>query len=126
MAGLTPEMGFVYIDDIIVVGCSVRHHLSNLASVFERLRNYNLKLNAKKCKFFSTDVTYLGHRITDKGILPDRTKYDAIANYPIPTNCDDVRRFAVFCNYYRKFVPNFANLAYPLNQLLKKNAKISK
>lgn len=123
MAGLTPELVFIYIDDIVVLGCSVNHHLSNLNKVFERLRFYNLKLNAQKCKFFSTEVTYLGHKITDQGMLPDDSKFNAILKYPVPTNADEVRRFVAFCNYYRKFVPNFAIIAYPLNQLLKKNSK---
>lgn len=125
MAGLTPEHAFVYIDDIIVVGCSIQHHLQNLTKVFDRIRKYNLKLNLKKCKFFNTEVTYLGHRITDKGILPDSSKYSTISNYPTPNNSDEVRRFVAFCNYYRKFVPNFATIAHPLNQLLKKNQKFN-
>lgn len=122
MAGLTPELAFIYIDDIVVIGCSINHHLSNLNQVFERLRYYNLKLNAQKCNFFGTEVTYLGHKITDQGILPDDSKFNAILNYPIPTNADEVRRFVAFCNYYRKFVPNFAVITHPLNQLLKKNS----
>lgn len=122
MAGLTPERAFIYIDDIVVIGCSLRHHLENLEKIFERLRHYNLKLNISKCKFLRTEVTYLGHKITDKGILPDDSKYEAIRSYPVPKSADDVRRFVAFCNYYRKFVENFAKIAYPLNQLLKKNA----
>ena len=65
MAGLTPECAFIYIDDIVVIGCSVDHHITNLRKIFERLRFYNLKLNANKCRFFRTEVTYLGHKITD-------------------------------------------------------------
>lgn len=120
LAGLAPENAFVYIDDIIVTGCSMRHHLFNLHKVLNRLRKYNLKLNLDKCRFFNTEVNYLGHRITDKGILPDASKYETIKNYPIPENADEVRRFVAFCNYYRKFVPHFATIADPLNQLLKK------
>ena len=121
VAGLTPECAFVYIDDIVVIGCSTNHHLSNLKRVFERLRYYNLKLNPQKCKFFSTEVTYLGHKITNEGILPDDSKFQTIKDYPEPTNVDEVRRFVAFCNYYRKFVPNFADIAKPLNNLLRKN-----
>lgn len=121
MAGLTPERAFIYIDDIVIIGCSLKHHLSNLESVFERMRKYNLELNLSKCKFLKTEVTYLGHKITDQGILPDDSKFKAIRDYPIPKNVDDVRRFVAFCNYYRRFVENFADIAYPLNQLLKKN-----
>lgn len=51
MAGLSPECAFVYIDDIVVIGCSIQHHLSNLVRVFNRLRQYNLKLNVKKVSF---------------------------------------------------------------------------
>lgn len=120
MAGLTPECAFVYIDDIVVIGCSAEHHIKNLINVFKRLRHYNLKLNPEKCQFFKTEVTYLGHKITDQGILPDDTKFEVIKNYPIPTNADETRRFVAFCNYYRKFVPDFARLAKPLNDLLKK------
>lgn len=120
MAGLTPECAFVYIDDIVVIGCSINHHINNLRRV-ERLRQYNLKLNPDKCQFFKAEVTYLGHKITDQGILPDDSKFKVIENYPKPANTDDVRRFVAFCNYYRKFVPNFAQLAKPLNSLLKKN-----
>lgn len=123
MAGLNPECAFIYIDDIIVIGCSINHHLNNLKKVFERLRHYNLKLNPTKCKFFCTEVIYLGHKITDKGILPDSSKFQVIKDYPIPTNADAVRRFVAFCNYYRKFVPNFAQIAQPLNNLLKKGVK---
>lgn len=123
MAGLTPEIAFLYIDDIIVIGCSQAHHLKNLKAVFQRLRDKNLKLNPEKCQFFKTEVTYLGHRISAQGIKPDSSKYEAIEHYPIPKNSDDVRRFVAFCNYYRRFVPNFANIATPLNKLLRKNAK---
>lgn len=123
MAGLSPECAFVYVDDIVVIGCSENHHLKNLQRVFERLRQYNLKLNPEKCVFFKTQVTYLGHKISDKGITPDDSKYTIIENYPIPQNADEVRRFVAFCNYYRKFIQNFASITQPLNKLLRKNVQ---
>lgn len=123
LSGLPIECAFLYIDDIIVIGCSIEHHLKNLQHVFEKLRNYNLKLNPAKCNFFCADVTYLGHHISAEGIQPDKSKYSVIANYPTPKNADEVRRFVAFCNYYRRFIPYFSELAAPLNKLLQKNAK---
>ena len=32
-AGITPERAFLYMDDLIVVGCSDQHHLNNLRNV---------------------------------------------------------------------------------------------
>lgn len=121
LSGLPPQCAFLYIDDIIVVGCSVNHHITNLYKVFQQLRKFNLKLNPKKCHFFKNEVTYLGHNISEKGIQPDKTKYSVISNYPVPKNADDVRRFVAFCNYYRRFIRNFAEITNPLNKLLRKN-----
>lgn len=121
LSGLSPECAFLYIDDVIVVGCSVEHHLKNLKRVFNCFRNRNLKLNPAKCCFFQTEVTFLGHKITDHGILPDNSKFEIIQNYPIPTNPDQVRSFVAFCNYYRRFIPNFAQICFNLNKLLRKD-----
>ena len=123
LSGLPPECAFLYIDDIIITGCSMEHHLKNIEQVFSRLRKYNLKLNPAKCKFFCAEVTYLGHHITEQGIQPDPSKFSAIVNYPKPENADDTRRFVAFCNYYRRFIANFAEKAAPLNALLKKSAQ---
>lgn len=123
LSGLPLECAFLYIDDIIVIGCTIKHHLKNLQEVFKKLRFYNLKLNPAKCNFFCSDVTYLGHHISAEGIQPDKSKYSVISNYPTPKNADEVRRFVAFCNYYRRFIPYFSDLAAPLNKLLKKNIK---
>lgn len=119
-SGLPPDRMFVYIDDIIVVGCSEEHHIKNLESVFQVCRRRGLKLNPEKSQFFKKEVTFLGHICTDKGIMPDLSKIQSVKNYPIPQSKDEVKRFVAFLNYYRKFIPNFSTTASPLNKLTKK------
>ena len=80
MTDLMPVCAFVVVGDIVVVGTSENYHLKKLEKVFDRLRHYNLKLNPEKSCFFEKEVTYLGHKITDKGILPDDSKCDSITN----------------------------------------------
>ena len=121
MSGLTFEKCFIYLDDLIVFGRNLETHNKNLVDVFERLRKVNLKLNPIKCQFLKKELLYLGHVISSKGILPDPEKVTVVQNYPIPKNSDDVRRFVAFCNYYRKFIPSFANITIPLNRLSRKN-----
>lgn len=122
LAGLDTE-AFLYVDDIIIFGCSINHHNSNLIKIFQRLRKYNLKVNPTKCNFLRKEVTYLGHLITDEGIKTDPLKYEVIKNYPTPANADEIKRFVAFCNYYRRFIPDFAKTAKPLNTVTKKNVK---
>lgn len=120
-SGVPAGTAFLYIDDIIVVGCSEKHHLNNLKTVFQTLRKFNLKINPYKCKFFRKEVVFLGHRCTENGILPDNYKLNALNNYPEPHDKEAVKRFVAFANYYRKFIRNFAILAKPLNHLTKKS-----
>lgn len=53
-SGLPPENAFIYMDDIIVIGCSVKHHLQNLENVFAVCRKYNLKIITQKSVNFSS------------------------------------------------------------------------
>ena len=123
-SGLDPAIAFIYLDDIIVVGSSPDHHLRNLERVFRVCRDRNLKLNPEKCQFMKSEVTYLGHKCTDRGILPDNSKIDTISTYPVPKDKDATKRFVLFCNYYRKFIPNFSSIAAPLNILNPKSSGV--
>lgn len=119
-AGASPLQCITYMDDLIVPGKSVIHQLKNLRFVFEICRKFNIKLNPHKCNFFRNEVTYLGHKCTDRGILPDDSKSEIVKNWPRPTQKDEVRRFVAFSNFYRTFIPNFAEIANPLNKLTRK------
>lgn len=114
------NVAFVYMDDLIVLGKNKQEHLQNLRKVFGVCLRKNLKLNPEKCEFFKTEVSFLGHKCTNRGLLPDPAKIKAVQNYPTPTNKDDIKRFVAFCNYYRRFIPNFADIAVPLTKLLSK------
>ena len=54
----------IYLDDIIVFGCTEKEHLECLRMVFERFREFNLKLKPSKCSFFQSDIVYLAHHIS--------------------------------------------------------------
>jgi hypothetical protein len=123
MSGLNYENCFVYLDDIIVFGRNIQEHGKNLMAVLDRLRGVNLKLNPKKSQFLRKSVLYLGHQISEQGILPDPAKIETVKNYPRPTDADGVKRFVAFANYYRKFIKDFSSIAYPLNKLSRKNVK---
>ncbi|CAK1597326.1 unnamed protein product [Parnassius mnemosyne] len=123
MAGLTFEKCFIYLDDIIIFGRNLADHNKNLTEVFERLKQVNLKLNPDKCTFKKKELLYLGHVVSGDGVLPDPEKIKVIQNYPIPTNTDEIKRFVAFANFYRKFIPNFAEKAFHLNRLCRKNVQ---
>jgi len=120
-SGLNPSQAFLYMDDLIVIGCSENHMIKNLTNVFDLSRKHNLKLHPEKCTFFMHQVTFLGHKCTDQGILSDDKKNDVIEKYPVPTDAESARRFVAFCNYYRCFIKNFADYSRHITRLCKKN-----
>jgi len=63
-------------------------------------------------------VCYLGHIIGDGGMYNDPEKVTAITNFPKPRTLRSLRSFMGLCEWYRKFVPNFASLSAPLSDLM--------
>ena len=54
----------IYLDDVIVFGCSEKEHLEHLCVVFEHFREFNLKLKPSKCLFFQSEIVYLAHHVS--------------------------------------------------------------
>lgn len=121
-AGLPPHTALLYMDDLIVIGSTVKKHLQNLRLIFEKARSKNLKLNPEKCIFFRPEVVYLGHKCTDHGVTVDESKVEAVKNYPVPKNGLETKRFVAFANYFRRFIKNFSLITKCLNKLTRKNA----
>ena len=123
LVNLTPHKCLCYLDDIIIVGKTFLEALENLKDVFQRLREASLKLKPKKCSLFQTQVTYLGHVVSENGIACDPSKIQTIENWPVPSNKSEVRSALGLIGYYRKFIPQFAETAKPLTRLTRKNVK---
>ncbi|PIK37692.1 hypothetical protein BSL78_25478 [Apostichopus japonicus] len=60
-----------YLDDILVYSSTFSDHLARLQTVFDRLRKFGLKIKLKKCSFFKTKVSYLGHEVSSEGVRAD-------------------------------------------------------
>src|SRR6266498_1645874 len=115
----------VYLDDILVCSDIFEEHLAHLRKVFIKLREANLVIKLKKCKFGQRKIKFLGHTIRTDGLRTDPKNIGKIINCPIPTDVTGVRKFMELCNYYRKFIKDLSKLSKPLRRLLKKDVKFS-
>ena len=78
MGELNLDQCLIYLDYVIIFSSNFEKHLRRLEAVFTRLQGHNLKLMTSKCDFFKSEVTYLGHMVSEEGIKTDPEKTDAI------------------------------------------------
>ena len=122
---LPPGIALGYLDDILVMGKTVKEHLINLRRVLELHSQVGLKLNLKKCDICTSDVEYLGHRVTDQGIRMLDSYIERIENWPVPETGKDVQKFLGFAGYYRSFIPDYTTLTAGLNKLKSTSGRIT-
>ncbi|GFW68147.1 retrovirus-related Pol polyprotein from transposon 17.6 [Trichonephila clavipes] len=59
--------------------------------------------------------------VTPEGILIDKDKSVSINEFPVPTDQKQIKSFLGCCNFYRRYIKNFAKRALPLTNLLRKD-----
>ena len=104
-------------DDIIVYGRDQAEHDKRLDQVFQRLSSRGLTVNPEKCKFNMTELTFMGHVLSGKGIAPQQAKEEAVLRIKVPETPSDVRSFMGLVNFCAHFVPDLATIAEPLRTL---------
>ena len=72
----------LYLDDILITGKTDQEHLNNLSAVLQRLAATGMKLKPEKCSFMMTEVEYLRHKISAKGLQLTNQKVRAITEAP--------------------------------------------
>lgn len=122
-AAIPPELRgqvFVYIDDLLIVAADFETHLQRLEIVAKSLRKANLTINVEKSKFCMKSIRYFGHIVGNGEIKPDPGRVKCIVDYTRPNSPKEIRRFLGMTGWYQRYINNYASLASPLTDLLKK------
>ncbi|BHF75335.1 hypothetical protein SprV_0501843100 [Sparganum proliferum] len=109
---------YAYIDDLLVASRNAEEHKEHLALVFERLDQFGVVINPSKCALGVPSLDFLGHHVDAQGLRPLSSKVEAIRDFPAPTSKRQLQRFLGMVNFYRRFLPNCADLMLPLTNLL--------
>ena len=68
---LLHDIAECYVDDLVVKSVTRKQHVKDLATVFDRIRQYNLKMNPIKCAFGVQSGKFLGFVVRYRGIEID-------------------------------------------------------
>ncbi|CAF0725133.1 unnamed protein product [Brachionus calyciflorus] len=109
----------IYLDDIIIHSKTAEDHVEHIRIAASLLRNANLKIKPSKCTWFARKTKILGHIVSGDSIEMEDEKVEAVKKRQPPKNIKQLQSFLGLCNYYRKFIKNYAEIAAPMFKLLK-------
>ena len=109
-----------FIDDVVIHSNCWADHEKHLRSVLTKIKEAGLTAKPSKCSVGHAKVQFMGHLVGKGVIHPLQSKIEVIRNYPIPKTKKQVRQAIGLFSYYRKFIPNFSEIAYPITDLTKK------
>ena len=66
---------------------------------------------------FKSEINYLAHHVSQKGVLPSKKNLDSIAQCPPPDTYTKVKSFVGLVGHYRCFIKGFTKIAVPLYDL---------
>ena len=107
----------IYLDDLIIFSRTEEEHLEWMRVVFDQFREHGLKLKPSKFEVFKTEINYLAHHISKRGVLPSKKNLEAIAQCPPPDTYTKVKSFVGLVGHYRHFIKGFTNITAPLYDL---------
>ncbi|CAI7880009.1 unnamed protein product [Closterium sp. NIES-53] len=118
---LLDECVVVYLENILIYSRDMKQHIKHLQRVFKILRREKFYVKLSKSDFVLKKVQFLGHMVSAQGVYVDTKKIEAVLMWKTPENVKELQQVLGFANYYNRFVPQYAKIATPLTNLLKKN-----
>jgi len=112
-----------FVDDMLVGTEMEEGHDEIVEKVLRRLEENNLYVKPEKCAWKVRKIGFLGVVIGSSGIEMEKEKVDGVLSWLEPRNVKDIRKFLGLANYYRRFIKNFAQVARPMNVLMRKDVK---
>ena len=108
----------IYLEDVIIFLWTAVQHLHHLHVVFDRFREYNLKLQPAKCSLFKEEINCLVHQVSKEGVQPSNLNLKVITECALPKPYTEVHAFLTLVGHYQQFIKGFACIAQLLNEHL--------
>ena len=115
----------VFIDDVMIATETEKGHDEIVEEVLQRLEENDLFVKPEKYVWEVREVGFLGVIFGGDRVRMEKEKVQGVIEWLVPRNVKDVQKFLGLANYYRWFVKDFAKIAKPLHEIMRKEMKWS-
>ena len=115
----------VFINDMMIATETEKGHNKIVEEVLKRLEENDLFVKPEKCVWKVREVGFLGVIIGEDRVRMEKEKVQEVIEWLVPRSTKDVQKFLGLANYYRQFVKDFAKIAKPLHEMIRKKTKWS-
>ena len=111
----------IYQDDILIHASSSDNLARRVANVLKRLEQKNVTINTEKSIMNATEIKFLGHQLSSRGIQPGTGSVAKILQCKRQSNREDLESFLGLVNYFGRMTLKFSDIVQPLHGLRKKD-----
>jgi hypothetical protein len=104
---------FIYLDDVLIFTRTRKNHLAIVRRVERALASEGILINQEKSERDQPSLLFVGHIISAQGIAPSE-KITQLQHARRPNNRVEAQSFIGYANFFRDYVPNFADMARPI------------
>jgi hypothetical protein len=112
----------IYINDIFIYNNFKKKHVNHVKKILQRLRDADLQIDIDKYEFFVHEIKYFDLIVDRNEIKMNSKKVETILQWATSQNLKQIQSFLRFCNFYRRFMQNFAKIVKSLIKFIRKNA----
>ena len=120
---INEEKVAAFVDNVLVRTETEKGHNEIVEEVLKKLEENNLYVKPEKCVWKVRKIRFLGVVIGPNGIEMEKEKVNGVLSWPEPKNIKNIKKFLGLANYYRRFIKDFAQVARPMNMLIRKDVK---
>ena len=113
----------VFIDDVMIAAEIEKGHNEIVEEVLRRLEKNDLFVKLEKYMWKIREVGFLGVIIGEDRVRMEKEKIQGVIEWLVPRSTKDVQKFLGLANYYKWFVKDFARIAKPLHEMMRKETK---
>ena len=120
--GTVVGVSWAYVDDLVVgtLFDDIDLHEAHVRALLAACVEDDIHIRFSKCAFFQREIAFLGQVVGNGVARIDPGKTAVVAAWATPTKVREVQGFLGFCNFFRRHINGFSEIAAPLYQLTRK------